>query len=413
MKGKYIAVSKKFHNDKPDKIITIGNKTSGDPEYIQNPPGNPEEILVTNEKPDEFITSNKDSDIKSISKHKTFFEIEEEISSLSPDDDESLPLLPIENQNPFIDVDLDAIASTQEEKDAIIKKDKREHFIALILLILTVVFWGYSFISTKIVLTEMPPSSIAFFRQIIALAVLLAWLIPAKKLPRVSVRDILQIGIASFFGIVLYFVFENTGLKFTNASSASMIVAAVPIITLISETLFFKLKVSFKIVACIILSIVGVYLVISVNGRIDFSSSTFFGNLLIMGAMFSWVVYTIMNKGFSARHSSLSLTTYQTITSIFLFLPFILSEAGSWKMLSLVPFLNLLYLGVFCSAFAYFFYIYAAKRLGPTLSSSFLNLIPVVTVILGYFVLGEKIAIIQVAGMGLIMLSLYKLTKKA
>ena len=283
---------------------------------------------------------------------------------------------------------------------------------AFLLLILTVVFWGYSFISTKIVLTELAPSSIAFFRQIIALAVLLAWLIPTRKLQRITLKDFLRIGIASFFGIVLYFVFENTGLKFTSASNASMIVAAVPIFTLISETLFFKLKASFKIVFCIILSILGVYLVISVNGRLDFSSSTFWGNMLVMGAMVAWVIYTIMNKGFDSKHSSLTLTAYQTLASIFLFLPFVASEVSRWKMISLIPLLNLLYLGIFCSAFAYFFYIYAAKRLGPTISSSYLNLIPVVTVILGYIVLDEKIAFIQVAGMGLIMLSLYFISKK-
>lgn len=290
--------------------------------------------------------------------------------------------------------------------------ERREHRLAVGALLLSVLFWGYSFISTKIVLTELPPASIAFFRQIIALAVLLAWLVPAKKLPRIGWKDLLQIAISAFFGIVLYFIFENTGLRFTSASSASMIVSAVPIITLFSETIFFKLKVSLRMVVCIILSIVGVYLVISVNGKLDFSSSSFLGNLLIMGAMVVWVIYTILIKKFSTRYSSLALTAYQSLASIFLFLPFVVSEAGNWRMPGIFPFLNLLYLGVFCSALAYVFYIFAAKKLGPTVSSSFLNLTPVVTVVLGYFILGEKIVPVQMIGMALIMLSLYKLSKK-
>ena len=292
------------------------------------------------------------------------------------------------------------------------EKEKREHHLALAVLIISVIFWGYSFISTKIVLTELPPASIAFFRQIIAFAVLISWLVPTKKFPRIGWKDLFRIGAAAFFGIVLYFIFENTGLQFTNASSASMIVAAVPIITLFSETIFFKLKVSLNMVVCILLSIFGVYLVISVNGKLDFSSSAFLGNMLMMGAMVSWVIYTIMNKKFSVKYSSLVLTAYQTLTSIFLFLPFVVSEAGRWKIPSLFPLLNLLYLGIFCSALSYVFYIYAAKRLGPTVSSSFLNLTPVVTVIFGYFILDEKIAVIQIAGMALIMLSLYWLSRK-
>ncbi len=301
---------------------------------------------------------------------------------------------------------------TESSNELEIKKIHKDRIISFIFIILTVLFWGYSFISTKIVLKEIPPASIAFFRQLIALTVLLIWLLPTKKLPKITIREFLQIGFAAFFGIVLYFLFENTGLKFTGASSAAMIVSAVPIFTLLSEVLFFKLKATMKMIVCISVSIAGVYLVISVNGRLDFSSSSFYGNMLVMGAMIAWVIYTILNKKFGSKHSSLSLTTYQTLASIFLFLPFVVSESSSWKALTLIPFLNLLYLGIFCSAFAYFFFIYASKRLGPTISSSFLNLIPIVTVLSSFFVLGEKIAYIQIAGMFLIMISLYFLSKK-
>lgn len=291
--------------------------------------------------------------------------------------------------------------------------DKKQRIIAFIYLILTVLFWGYSFISTKIVLNEIPPASIAFFRQVIALVVLLVWLLPAKKLPRISLKEFFRIAFAAIFGIVLYFLFENTGLKYTGASNASMIVSAVPIFTLLTEVLFFKLKASVKILICILFSIFGVYLVISVNGKLDFSSKSFYGNMLVMGAMVSWVIYTILNKSFSERHSSTTLTAYQTLSSIFLFLPFVISEAPSWKPMGIVPIINLLYLGIFCSAFAYFFFIYASKRLGPTISSSFLNLIPVVTVLSGYFVLGEKIAPIQIVGMLIILASLYYLSMRS
>ena len=77
------------------------------------------------------------------------------------------------------------------------------------------------------------------------------------------------------------------------------------------------------------------------------------------------------------------MTAYQSMISIFIFIPFILPEVKAWNKLTLYPLLNLIYLGVFCSAFAYFFYNYAVKRLGPTISSAFLNLIPVVSVIFG------------------------------
>ena len=51
------------------------------------------------------------------------------------------------------------------------------------------------------------------------------------------------VAVSGLFGIVLYFVFENNGIRYTTASNASMIVAAVPIFTLFTEALFFKLRI--------------------------------------------------------------------------------------------------------------------------------------------------------------------------
>jgi len=291
-------------------------------------------------------------------------------------------------------------------------KHKKEYYISLIFLLLSVVFWGYSFISTKVILKELPPASIAFFRQIIASATLGIWLLCTKAFSRISLKHMGFIAISALFGIVLYFVFENNGLKFTSASNASMIVASVPVFTLVTEALFYKMKITLKMVICVLLSIAGVYFVISVNGSLDLSSSTLLGNLLVIGAMAAWVIYTMFNKSLTKSYSTNLLTAYQIITSVFIFIPFVIPEVKQWKMLSLMPMLNLIYLGVFCSAFAYFFYVYASKRLGSTVSAAFLNLIPVVSVVSGYLVLGERISLIQAVGMGIVILSLFILNKK-
>jgi drug/metabolite transporter (DMT)-like permease len=77
--------------------------------------------------------------------------------------------------------------------------------------------------------------------------------------------------------------------------------------------------------------------------------------------------------------------------------------------LSSATWLNVIFLGMFCSAWAYVFYIRALGRLGPTISAAFLNLIPVVTAVCGYLLLQERLTWVQVVGMILITLALYKL----
>lgn len=281
---------------------------------------------------------------------------------------------------------------------------------SLIWVIIPVVFWGISFISTKVVLQDVPPISIAFFRQLIAVGPLFAWMFYKKQAKLLPLKDFALLALSSFFGIILYFVFENTGLVRTSASNASMIVASVPVFTLITEVLFFKFKVNLKMVIFITLSICGVYLVISDNGRLDLSSATFIGNLLVMGAMVSWVVYTILSRDLGKKYSSLVITTYQTGISAFLFIPFILHELPMWKLPGIVPILNLVFLGICCSALAYLSFLHAISKLGATTSSAFLNLVPVVSVVAGYIILHEKLTLLQMAGMGIILLSLYNLS---
>ncbi len=287
---------------------------------------------------------------------------------------------------------------------------KRERYLALLLMILTVILWGLSYISTKVVITQIPPISIAFFRLIIAVATLIPLAMYSGALRMIAMRDLGAVALAGLFGLVLYFIFENTSLQYTTASNASMIIAALPIFTLISEALFFQLKVTRNMVICLLASIIGIYLVVSVNGQIDLSSARFLGNLLMICSLVCWIVYTSINKKLNKRYPSIAIITYQSLASILLFIPFVIPEAARWPSFSNISFssvANLFFLGVFCSAFAYFFYIYAAKRLGSTVSAAFLNLIPVVTVISGSVVLQEELLWIQICGMGIIMASIF------
>ncbi len=284
-------------------------------------------------------------------------------------------------------------------------KERHKKLFALISIMLTVIFWGYSFVSTKILLQDLPPISIAFFRQIIAAGALLIVLLYKKLFVKMALKDVLLVFASAFFGIVLYFLFENIGLKYTTASNASIIVAAVPIFTLITESLFYKYKITARVISCVIVSITGVFLVIFEKG-LDFSSGYTKGNILMIGAMVTWVIYTIICKSLSGKYNGIVITAYQMAAASLLFIPFIIPEISQWKGLSAYSLANLLYLSLLCSALAYYLYNVAVKGLGATVSSMFLNLIPVVSILGGVLVLKETVSFVQIGGMLLIMLSL-------
>jgi len=292
-------------------------------------------------------------------------------------------------------------------------KTQKEFYVSIIFLLLTVILWGLSFISTKVLLNYLPPSTIAILRQLIALIPLSIAMIVTKSFKIPSINEMALISVSGFLGIVLYFIFENTGIKYTTASNASIIVAAVPVLTLISEIAFFGMKLNTRILSCIIASITGVYLVISENGKLDFSSSSLYGSLLIIGAMVCWVGYTIINKKLDySKYSPLVLVFYQTLSAFILFIPFTLAEKSQWRPIPVYALANLIYLGIFCSALAYIMFMYASQKLGPTISSTFLNLTPVVSVTAGFFILGEVLSPTQLSGMIVIILSLLVISRE-
>ncbi|MGE5623583.1 MAG: DMT family transporter, partial [Methanocella sp.] len=233
-------------------------------------------------------------------------------------------------------------------------------------------------------------------------------------LTRISRRDAGLFALAGLFGIVLYFIFENTGLAYTTASNASLLVAALPVFTMASEALFFRLRITRTMLLCVAASVAGVYLLVTVDGRLDFGSSRLVGNVLVLLAIACWVVYTIVNRSLAEHHSSLTAIAYQTLASAILFLPLVGREVAQVSTLAAVPaaaWAHLVFLGVFCSAVAYFCYVYGVRRLGPTLAASFLNLVPVVTVAGGFLFLGERLSWSQLGGMVLVMGAVYRLSR--
>lgn len=289
----------------------------------------------------------------------------------------------------------------------------RKHRLFPVLTVLFAVFvWGISFVSTKVVLTELPPVSIAFFRQLIAIVPLLFIMRLSGESLRITKREIPLFFVAAFFGLVLYFVFENSGLLYTSASNAAMLVAAIPVFTLIIESIIGHRRLPLFTLAMVLISISGVYLVLFENGMPDFSSKTFFGNMLVFGAMISWITYTYLSRRLGIKYNSLKITTIQTLCSIPLFIPFLLREIPVWKVPSEAILLHLAFLGTLCSAGAYVAYLYGVQKLGPILPSAFLNLLPVVTILTGMVMLAEIPSWSQGIGATLIIGSLTALTVK-
>ena len=134
------------------------------------------------------------------------------------------------------------------------------------------------------------------------------------------------------------------------------------------------------------------------------------GISLMLLAVLCAVGYTLMVKKLTKRYNAYSITTYQNIFGTLMFLPLFLvfdlrdfANAGH----TLKAILNLGYLAIFGSSIAFILFNYSIKTIGVTRTEIFSNLIPVLTAVFAYFMLGEELGPKKIIGIAVVLAGLF------
>ena len=271
------------------------------------------------------------------------------------------------------------------------------------------IMWGLSFIgSKKAMAAGLTPFTLMLLRFGISVIVLLPCAIIKKESLRLKLRDVPLVLLTALTGITVYFWFELNGLKCLSASTASLIIAAIPVLTMIAHAVFFKSRQPLINWLGALISIAGVYLVVTS----DDSGDTLQGALMIFGACICWVAYIELTGIALRRCSSLSLTLWQSIFACITILPFVPGEGVVLSEISLEGMLWACgFLGLICSALCYILYNYAIKQLDAVRTAIFLNLNPLSTVVGGVLLLDESIRTVQVIGGIMILAGLFSVSR--
>ena len=108
------------------------------------------------------------------------------------------------------------------------------HFSAL----LTILIWGTTFISTKVLLVDFQPVEILFFRFVMGLLALLV--VYPHRMKGTTVKQEFTFVAAGLCGVCLYYMLENIALTYTMASNVGVIISVAPFFTAILAHLFLK-----------------------------------------------------------------------------------------------------------------------------------------------------------------------------
>ena len=266
----------------------------------------------------------------------------------------------------------------------------------------TILVWGTTFISTKILLTAFQPVEILIFRFIMGFCAL--WIAAPKRLRTANAKQELTFAAAGLCGICLYYLLENIALTYTLASNVGVIVSVTPFLTAILAHLFIQSEERLKgqFFLGFLVAMAGIIL-ISFNGaKLKLNPM---GDLLAILAALVWAFYSILTRKITSfGYPVISATRRTFFYGILFMLPtlfFFDFHADFSRFASMKYLFNILYLGLGASALCFVTWNFAVKELGAVKTSVYIYMVPVITVVTSVLILHEKLT--RLAGIGTIL----------
>jgi len=281
-----------------------------------------------------------------------------------------------------------------------------------------IIFWGFSFIATKVALREVHPFTLLTLRfGIGGFLLLLVQLQKDKRfLNAFSFEDWVSIILLAIVGISGHTLLQAYGLLYTTAINTGWIIAIIPIFITVAARFYLGEPITIRKIGGIIFGFSGVFLVISkgVFSLSIFGFGSTFGDFLILISTLTWTAFTVGGRGFLSRFPPLAAITPIMIVGCLVTLPFTWLK-WEWDILfhlSLSGWMSILFLGIFCSGLAYLFWYSALEKKDSSIVGMYLYLEPFVTLIGAYLLLNEEIKWITLMGGGMILLGVYLATRK-
>jgi len=262
--------------------------------------------------------------------------------------------------------------------------------------------FGASVVATRVAVQEIPPLNLAVLRfGQGGLILFLCILIGARDLLKVKWHDL---PFLVLLGAILFAIFPvtfNISLRFTEASRGALMLATMPIWSACIARAARKERLILRQVAGILLTFAGVGIVLAERGlKWQGTLLSLGGDGLMLLTALCGAIYGVLAQRMLARYSALTVTMYAMLFGTFLLFPAALVEGLPQAFIRIdgkVAVL-ILFLGIFGGAFGFFLWTFALTRLTPTQVAVYVNVNPMVAIILGAVLLAEKLTGVFVVG---------------
>jgi drug/metabolite transporter (DMT)-like permease len=268
-------------------------------------------------------------------------------------------------------------------------------------LVVLAILWGGSFVFVEFALEGFGPLTLVLLR--VSLAALTLWIVAFALGHRIP-TDPRQWGAYVVMGIivnVLPFTLIAWGQQSITAGVASILTAAVPLFTVLIAHRFGDERISGNKLVGVVVGFLGVSLLMMRAGSgFDFG----LGQLAVLVAALCYSVGAVYGKRLGGHSPLVNAAAMMTCAGLMLAPAAFLIERPLAMTPGMSSWIAVIALAELSSALAFLLYFAVLRSAGATFLSLVTFLIPIVSTVLGFFMLGERLGTIELLGMGVIFL---------
>jgi drug/metabolite transporter (DMT)-like permease len=277
--------------------------------------------------------------------------------------------------------------------------------VALLAVIGATMIWGSSSVVTKIALTDVPPTMLAFARLALAYLILRPLVARSGGRPAQGALPAL-LGLTGFAGFVLL---RNLGLGAAPASHGSLIEGgATPALGMLLAVVLLAERPSPRRLTGMGASLAGVAIAVLPRMEGSMSASLAADSVLFAGTA-CFALYTVLGRRACADGGSLGVVVGAMRYGLYALAPFALTELVVTGVSTLTPvtLCAVIYLGAVCSAAAYTLWGYGLSHLPAGQVALLSNLELVCGIVLAAGLAGEAFTPLQLTGAALVLAGIW------
>jgi drug/metabolite transporter (DMT)-like permease len=279
---------------------------------------------------------------------------------------------------------------------------------------LSMLCWAGSIVVVRDVAGTVPPASMSFLRCV--LAILILYPICRHTLHAQLPLMFRHWKIIGLLGVLLFIGGNGmlfVGLQFTTAINGALINSAEPVTIVAVAWVMFRDRLTVIQWAGVFISMIGVlYLVGRGDGTVLLNLDLNIGDVFIFISIVSWAFYAVLMRKVPQGIDRVNLVFGILVAGATVVFPFWILENIFYKPTPLIweTLWTTCFNAIFASILALFWWNHTVEGLGPGRASLFIHLIPVYTVILAVWLLGEQPYLFHAVGIGLIAIGIFLTT---